>query len=170
MKLRRVIKVGGSLFDLPDLSDRIKRWLESQPAAQNIFLAGGGEFCNHVRELQQRFQFSDQVSHELCIELMKVTSRILGTLCGFQVAEDLDSILNSKQDLVFDCSKWLSTKKEVPQNWDLTSDSISALLARDLAADLYLLKSTDSQDAVDHYFPIAAADVARVAWVNLRKV
>ncbi|MEZ6114792.1 MAG: hypothetical protein R3C99_27825 [Pirellulaceae bacterium] len=36
----RVIKVGGSLFDLPDLRQRVAEWRSRQPTALDVLIAG----------------------------------------------------------------------------------------------------------------------------------
>lgn len=68
----------------------------------------------------------------------------------------------------------------LPIGWQVTSDSIAARIAETLDADeLVLMKSTDpptstieqaAQDGlVDAHFPLAAASVRRLRWVNLRR-
>ena len=164
---RRVIKVGGSLLDLPDLPQRIQNWLKTIEPCQNILLMGGGNFCNELRVLHQRYNLSESTSHELCMHQMVVTSRLLSELMQLEIANTIDSIESSDHDLVFDCQLWLAGRHSVPKTWDVTSDSIGALLAAELQCEYYLLKSVDTK-AVDEFFPMAAKDVCRVSFVNLR--
>lgn len=63
--------------------------------------------------------------------------------------------------------------KPLPADWSVSSDSIAARAASYLGAEeLVLLKSTladgDQPDYVDGYFAVAARDIPRVRFVNLR--
>lgn len=169
MLRRRVIKVGGSLLDLPDLAGRIKSWLTLQQAAQNILLMGGGNLCNEIRNLHHRFGLSEIQSHHACMESMGATASILGSLLDLEIVKCLESISLLREDIVFDCRNWLHRQSGIPKNWELTSDSISALLANQLGAELVLLKSVSAGEAVDDYFPRASQNLAAISWVNLRE-
>jgi hypothetical protein len=83
--------------------------------------------------------------------------------------------------VVFDPGQWLaSSNVSLPHTWDATSDSIAACLARALgAAELVLLKSAAPPSAatpgdlaaagyVDRHFPIVAAELPAVRFVDLR--
>lgn len=166
---RRVIKVGGSLLDLPDLAVRIKSWMRLQKKAQNILLMGGGNFCNEIRDLHDRFGFSEIQSHDACMESMGVAASILGSLLDLEIVDCFEAIGLPREDIVFDCRSWISQNDDIPKSWELTSDSISALLAGQLNADLVLFKSVSTRDAVDDYFPRASQNLADIVWVNLRE-
>ncbi|MEC9091130.1 MAG: hypothetical protein VX438_00385 [Planctomycetota bacterium] len=169
MLKRRVIKVGGSLLDLPDLANRIQSWIGLQDPAQNILLMGGGNLCNEIRNLHQRFGFSEIQSHYCCLESMGVTATILGSLLTLQTVDCVREIRQRKGDVVFDCRCWIEQKTDLPTSWELTSDSISALLARELNAELVLFRSVSSREGVDDYFPQASDSLEGISWVNLRE-
>lgn len=167
----RVIKVGGSLLNLSDLSRRIQVWLQSKREATNVFLIGGGEICNELRRLDARFQLGPEFSHDCAIELMKVTAAILSRVLDTKLEPDFANLGTGRGDAVFECSGWLRSKEDqVPQTWDFTSDSISALLAHELNAELCLLKSVDrdDEDATDRCFAEFSQSV-EVEFVNLRQ-
>lgn len=168
MSQRRVIKIGGSLLDLSDLAQRIASWIESAERRQNIFLWGGGGFCNEMRSLHQRFGLTEGFSHQRCLELMSVTAELGGVLLELPVIDELAVIRERGDDLVFDARKWLLGRTDLPGSWEVTSDSISALLARELGAELCLMKSVSSRDAVDGYFWRVAPEIGKIDWVNLR--
>lgn len=170
MSARRVIKVGGSLLDLPDLAGRIRGWSDQAPPRQNIYVMGGGRFCNEVRTLHDQHNWTELFSHELCLHLMSVTARVLSQLLEVEVTDTPESFDESPTDFIFDCRRWMDQQKSIPQTWDVTSDSISALLARRLNCELVLLKSTDSMSAVDSFFAKAAEGLKDVKFVNLRKI
>ena len=73
----RVVKVGGSLFDVPELNKRLERWLDDQPAATNFLIAGGGPLAESIRELDQLHTIGETPAHWLCVRAMGVTARLL---------------------------------------------------------------------------------------------
>ena len=73
----RVVKVGGSLFDLPDLPERLRKWLAVQETAQNVLIAGGGRFVDTLRQLNDSRPMNDETSHWLAIDLMDVAAHVL---------------------------------------------------------------------------------------------
>ena len=188
---RRIVKVGGSLLELPDLGDRLRRWLSEQLPATNILLAGGGTLADEVRSWDQRFQLGQATSHWLCIDLLDVTAQLLSALLPdaylcWNYAKLCDAISAGDQStIVFAPAGFLRAEEadltglRLPQSWDVTSDSIAARLAEVTAADeLVLLKSSlpasYSQQAelgreyVDRNFAHAAQGLSRVRFVNLR--
>ena len=129
---------------------------------------GGGSLCNELRTLHDRFELSEGLSHHLSMEMMGITAVLLADLLNMPVLFSIDSIHDTSEDVVFDCRQWVTGFYEVPQTWQVTSDSISALLAKALDADLVLMKSVDGWDSVDEYFQQAADGIEKVDLVNLR--
>lgn len=169
----RVVKIGGSLLRLPDLNSRLaRRRLQIQEADDrnrcHVFVMGGGEICNHVRQLDQRFGFSERQSHEICIELMGGTAKILQAILGLDVVDQIDELRKCDSDVIFDCRKWMSEHDDIPASWAVTSDSISAILAKEIEASLVLLKSTDNPNhQVDDYFQIASQGLTDIRIENI---
>lgn len=78
----RLVKVGGSLYDLPDLATRLSDWLARQHAGfSTILLSGCGDLADVIRRWQPRFGWSDAQSHFLCLDLLDVAAHTLHTLC-----------------------------------------------------------------------------------------
>ena len=48
-----VIKVGGSLFDRPDLGPRLRRWLDANAPWETILVPGGGRLVDVIRDLDR---------------------------------------------------------------------------------------------------------------------
>src|SRR5438552_4053283 len=69
----RVVKIGGSLFEWPELSAALRRWLFSQPSAFNILIAGGGALADVIRQADRDFSFGDERSHWLCIDALSIS-------------------------------------------------------------------------------------------------
>lgn len=169
MRKDRVLKVGGSLFDLPDLGARIQLWLNQNGDCRNFLVAGGGELCNTIRQLQPIRKWPDEYCHRTCLELLGTTASMLSEELELPISSQWNEDL-SQGDQVFDCRLWMQTQQDLPSDWTVTSDSIAARLAAVRKADLVLFKSTDSTGAsvVDDYFSIACTGVGSIEFVNLR--
>ena len=200
----RVIKLGGSLLDWEALSQVFMNWIDLQNRVSsngktilNVVLCGGGNFANQVRELNVSHHFSESAAHRWCIQLMNITAEMLHELLPDADLTDNLSIITDQLDrtttkslFIFKIERLLQDHLgALPENWSVTSDSLSAWLAQKLqATELVLLKSTLSDFAkqngasaetndpaawaasqlVDEYFPsfYPTAFVTRI--VNLR--
>ena len=161
----RVVKVGGSLFDLADLSKRLHAWLAAQPAAHHILIAGGGALVDRVRQWDRLAPISVEAAHWMCVDLMTVTAHMLhDRLREMPLVEDdrlLCQRLGERGCTIFGPADWMRHSepylpgKTLLRRWDVTSDSIAARLAVVLSADeLVLLKSAR---------PSACSDVNQLA-------
>lgn len=183
----RVVKVGGSLFTLPELGPRLQHWLNQQTPAQHVLLAGGGGWADAVREADARFQLGQQTAHALCVETLRVSARLLAALLPespltIRLPRLRQRVKREPRGSWVFCPYHFLTRWEprhhpqpLPATWDVTSDSISARLAEVLeAGELVLLKSCDppvephAGGYLDPYFAKAAANLARVRQVNFR--
>ena len=190
----RIIKVGGSLFEYPYLANALTQWSAQQSPMQNLIVTGGGVWADEIRTLETSGRLSVEAAHWLAIRAMKLTAWLLcQMLPEATIADQLDQLNNGSPltatgmaPVIFDPEPFLRyvepdlPSRGLPIGWQVTSDSIAARIAETLDADeLVLMKSTDpptstieqtAQDGlVDAYFPIAAAPVRRIRWVNLRR-
>lgn len=191
----RIVKLGGSLLDFPELPHAFSQWYRAQRPAQTVVIAGGGAWVESVRETQRRFPLSDAFCHDLSVGLLKTTAQLVASLlrkpCGAQwVGEwealrdrlDTESAFNP---LVFAPDGFLMQIEptmpapRLPRDWRSTSDSIAARLATCLdARELVLLKSCPRPRGdlhelarvgfVDRVFPRVARSVRAIRFVNLR--
>jgi aspartokinase-like uncharacterized kinase len=160
----RIIKLGGSLFDLPDLAGELRRWLAQQPPAANVLLAGGGRPADAVREFDRLHGLGDLDAHWLAIRAMELNARLLTSLLK---ADWLDSLDQGAERAPARANTNLKRKREnaalpplailnsyrfmredertvnlLPPSWRVTSDSIAARAAEHGGArELVLLKS-----------------------------
>lgn len=182
----RVVKVGGSLLDLDDLADRLRRWLVEDCEASSLLVVGGGRRVDLLRA--QRRQITDVQAHWLAIDAMLANARALSEqlheavwfdrirevqACGAPLG-----ILNAVSFMRYDDPR--HPLGALPASWSVTSDSIAARAADLAEADeLVLLKSASppisgscdelaTAGYVDAYFPIAVRNVTQVRFVNFR--
>lgn len=179
----RVIKLGGSLLDLPDLAARLRAWVAGQPPARNLILVGGGRFVDELRRLDALHGVGNESAHWLALRAMSLTARLLHALlpdwplitrteeaCGTVAAMQTNG-----SAAILDPCDFLAAEDApaaaLPHSWKVTSDSIAAHLARQWSGELVLLKSclppaasTAEQAAsvgyVDAYFPQAARELS----------
>jgi aspartokinase-like uncharacterized kinase len=180
MTRRIVAKVGGSLFDLPDLRERLQRWMASVSPAAVLFLPGGGDLADAIRTLHHTHRLPEETSHWLAIRTMSVNAHFLGALLGLPVVSSGEEWTGN---VVLDALPFFTADEgrpgSLPHSWKVTSDSLAARVAQFAGAELALLKSAEKPesddwekmaqaDFVDRYFPPMACRVPRVTCVNLR--
>ncbi|WP_020468394.1 amino acid kinase family protein [Zavarzinella formosa] len=150
MKDRIVAKTGGSLFDMGDLRHRLRAWLDSTTPSRVLFIAGGGELADGIRNLHHTHGLPEETSHWLAIRTMSVNAYFLGSLLGLPV---IDSLENWTESAVLDpLPCFLSDEGQpgaLPHNWKVTSDSMAARVAQLAEANLVLLKSAMPPDLPD---------------------
>jgi 5-(aminomethyl)-3-furanmethanol phosphate kinase len=192
MKRLQIVKVGGSLFQLPDLGERIKKWLLKQHDFFSVLIPGCGKLGNSIREYDARFQLGDTICHNICAELLELQSQVLHKILSETITLDkvldiYEQQINSRNIsyVIFNAKNFLTDDEpnypgeKLPIGWDVSTDSIAARLAEIADAhELVLLKAiapptfieiAELADAnyVDSYFPWAIKPVKEVRFVNL---
>ncbi len=141
----RVIKLGGSVSK----SQELYGWIRAIIDLSNeriVIVPGGGGFADQVRSLQAYWHFNDSVAHEMAILAMQnMAVCYAGLDSALRVAtslEDINNILSQGQVPVWSPTlSWLD-QQNVAHSWDVTSDSLSVIIAQVLAAkQLILVKS-----------------------------
>lgn len=151
-----IVKLGGSLFHSPLLQDWLNKLAQLSKHEPIIIVPGGGPFAALIRQAQQQHHFDDQHAHHMSLLAMSQYGLLLLGRCQhaqpFYYPEE--PINNNWPDL----SIWLPDKRllqeeELPQNWDVSSDTIALWLAHQLKPNkLTLLKHQQNkqQDSVQH--------------------
>lgn len=176
-----VAKVGGSLYDLPDLRGRLVSWVEGV-APPVLLVPGGGPAADVIRELDRVHRLGEEQAHWLALRTLAVSAHFLAGLLGVPVVRtpaDRAAPLAVLDPHAF-CQGDDSRPGAVPHGWKVTSDSIAARVAEDAGARLVLLKSVDlpagtgweaagAAGVVDEAFAalVGRAGLA-VEWINLR--
>jgi aspartokinase-like uncharacterized kinase len=173
-----VLKLGGSLLQLPDLEQRVRRLLTAAALTRPLIVAGGGPAADRVRQWQRDFDLDDAAAHWLAIESMTANARLLTRLwprSTLVASRDAAEAAWESGELPFlHVSGFVRTEEsqhaaellqphdhvattrwqQLPASWDATSDAISGWVAARWPADgLQLLKSC----------PPAATDLRELA-------
>ncbi|MFO0807678.1 MAG: hypothetical protein U0746_03560 [Gemmataceae bacterium] len=152
-----VVKVGGSLFDLPDLGDRLRAFLaltprlESARGARIVLVPGGGATADAVRALDRTHNLGEATSHWLALRAMALNARFLAKLVDGDIAYGVKHarrIWGAGRVAVLDAYKFCRADERdpgrLPHSWAVTADSVAARFAVVCgAAELVLLKSAE---------------------------
>lgn len=166
-----LVKVGGSLLDLPELRDRLRRLplMLEQPMR---LVVGGGSAADLIRRLQPVHQLGEADAHRVAIGTMDLNGQLVHALIdGAQGDFGVLPVADVLRDRGI----------ELPSSWSVTSDSVAAAIAASLQWDLILAKSIPppgsvdvavARGDVDPYFPTASRPLAgqgrSIGWINLR--
>jgi len=146
-----VVKLGGSLAN----SEELPRWLDVIATAGGgkvVLVPGGRPWADEVREAQKYERFDDRVAHRKALRAMEQYGRVLTAMRpGFVVASSIVEILEvlkTNQVPVWMPYEMVVADPSIPENWDVTSDSLSAWLAGQLKSPtLVLVKSVEVGEA-----------------------
>jgi aspartokinase-like uncharacterized kinase len=186
-----VVKVGGSLFDLPELGPRLGAWLSLHSASRILLVPGGGRAADMVRALDQQHGLGEEAAHWLALRALTLNAFFLVSLVSrpglevIQRLEDAEELWRRGLVPVLDAHAFAAADEGnlgcLPHRWSVTSDSVAARVALVAGAlHLVLLKSVtippclawseaSRQGYVDLYFPLVADKLAGVSALNFRE-
>ncbi len=185
-----VVKVGGSLFDLPDLGPRLRAWLGALETRAVLLVPGGGPTADVVRAFDRVHSLGQETSHWLALHALSVNAHFLAALLAplpavlIEEVEAAPAWWQAGAVPVLDACRFVLKDEgrpgALPHHWSVTSDSIAARAAVVAEARrLVLLKSVtvpegtswaDASQAgwLDGYFPTAIARGLEVCCVKFR--
>jgi len=142
-----VVKLGGSLLGSPELP----RWLDTLVKVSDgkvVIVPGGGIFADAVREAQKLAHVSDATAHHLALCAMDQFGLLLAGMNPSLVTASTELELAERgwqhRAVVWLPSHMALADETIPENWDVTSDSLSAWVARKVGAShVVLVKSKD---------------------------
>lgn len=147
-----VVKVGGSLFDLPDLGPRLLSWLDALPNSTLLLVPGGGAMADVIRDLDRCHRLGEERSHWLALQAMVVNAHFLAALLpGCRVVPAVEAggglqVLDAFRFALADERR----PDHLPHRWSVTSDTVAARAALVFGArELILLKSIDMAPEMD---------------------
>ncbi len=110
-----VVKLGGSLLDLPDLMERLKALAEHLHPAPVLIIAGGGAAANLVRSLDRRFGLTPEQAHWTAIAAMSfnaiLLARLNSKLCVVADRTAAESVWTSGRIAVLDAFAFLQSEE-----------------------------------------------------------
>ncbi|MCA9031828.1 MAG: hypothetical protein KDA66_13525 [Planctomycetaceae bacterium] len=187
-----VIKVGGSLFTLPDFPERLPALLDTLEHQHRLLVVGGGKAADVVREWDAIHRLTERESHILAVQSMSLTAQFVARLLSIPVVYSMGEALKVWADATGPTTQILDVAtdvlmlnglEELPKSWDVTSDAIATWVARSVqTVDLLFVKSVDWNSGsdlalaiesghIDAHTPVEIAklkDAQRIGWVNLR--
>jgi aspartokinase-like uncharacterized kinase len=178
-----VVKVGGSLYELPDLGPRLGQWLGRYQKQSILLVPGGGPAADVIRRYDQAHQLGEEACHWLALEMLALNARFLAKL--LPGAPVVSSPATQAPLAILDMHAFVRDDElrpdHFPHRWTVTSDSLAMRVAQVIGArSVVLLKSVawDGADwqaaaqagVVDPFFAEAARQAAgiEVCVVKLR--
>ena len=172
-----VLKVGGSLLSRPDWPALFASLMAACGSRSCCLVVGGGAVVDGLRVLDRAVPQSPQVMHDLAIDAMRLTARLVAAAMSLPLAatppEDDGAV-------VLDVPSWLgigSRATTLPVGWQVTSDAIAARVAVEHGGSLLLAKSVPPPPCpgdqlatlaragwVDDHFPVAAWPLSTIEW------
>ena len=147
-----IVKLGGSLIGSPELP----RWLDvlaRHGDGRIVIVPGGGLFADAVRDAQRLTDMGDATAHHLALLAMDQYGLLLTSLCPQLVtaASELELAERSWQHraIVWLPSKMVLAEENIPQSWEMTSDSLAAWLASRLQASRLVLVKSVAPELLD---------------------
>jgi len=185
---KAVVKVGGSLFDLPDLGPRLLKWLAERPAGEVLLVPGGGPAADVVREYDRVHALGEEHAHWLALSALTLNAQFLASLLpGAVVVPHVQPFATDRLQgkiPVLDPYAFARADEGQPESlphcWTITSDSLAARAARIAGArELILLKSVSlpagmdwteaaKRGLVDAYFTHVAGSFLPIRFINFR--
>jgi aspartokinase-like uncharacterized kinase len=184
-----VVKVGGSLLDLPGLGPALQEWSAGLAARSVILVPGGGATADVIRELDRVHALGDTKAHWLALRALTLNAHLLAALLPNSPVIESPNEFTSRV-AVIDPHAFCSMDERddagrtLAHSWSVTSDSIAAKIAvATQAQELILLKSVSIPTGVgwteasrcgfvDQAFAatIESAPNLRVRAINFRKL
>ena len=149
-----VVKVGGSLFDWPELGPRLHEWLKTLAPAQILMVPGGGATVDAVRDLDHCHNLGEEAAHWLALRALTLNAHFLAPVLASlraTVVADFQQCQRAwtREELpILDAFEFArmdeSHPDHLPHLWSASSDSVAATVAvRIKAQRLVLLKSKE---------------------------
>lgn len=153
--MKFVVKIGGSLLGYRDELEKLCSILGELAAQYKLLVVpGGGKFADLVRSVDKVYGLSPLTSHRMAILAMDQYGLLLADITPNSTVvytlDEIGEIWKKKRLPILLPSRLLFTSDELPFSWDVTSDTISAYIARLLKIKkLILVKDVDGIFARD---------------------
>ena len=131
-----------------------------------MLVPGGGPWADEVRTAQKGEGFDDRVAHRKALRAMEQYGKVLAGMRANLVPAagiaEIHEALRNGQIAVWMPYEMVVSDPSIPENWDVTSDSLAVWLAKQLNASALLLvkslKIDGSQPGIE--------ELMRRGWVD----
>lgn len=136
-----VVKIGGSLVaDRTRLGAVLAACADEAPVA---IVPGGGPFAEAVRTAQAALGFDDALAHRLALDAMGRMAEVFASLePRLAIAASPEAVagaLSQGRAVIWDPAALKAGHPDIPESWEVTSDSLALWLATALGAGRCIL-------------------------------
>jgi len=167
-----VVKLGGSIVRSPELP----AWLDAIAASPRpiVVVPGGGALADEVRASQRHLGFGDAAAHRMALLAMdQLAWAVAGLRAGFEVGDTEDALRRSLvggRVAVWAPYTLVAARRDIPESWTVTSDSLALWLARRLGAErCFIIKSVRRKRAALGAQGLARDGVVDAAFPDMLK-
>jgi aspartokinase-like uncharacterized kinase len=151
-----VVKIGGGLLRAEGLEGLRRGCADALELARDrpvLVVPGGGPFADVVRALDAQVGLGDGVAHRLALQAMDQLGLLLAPM--LPGAELLRELVAPRSLGMLVAAPAFAGRPDVPESWDVTSDSLAVLAAAAIGAEEAILLKPVEGAAVDPYLPAA---------------
>ncbi len=151
-----VVKVGGGLLSAEGLQGLRRGCADVLELARDrpvLVVPGGGPFADVVRALDAQVGLGDGVAHRLALQAMDQLGLLLAPM--LPGAKLLRKLVAPRSLGLLVAAPAFAGRADVPESWDVTSDSLAVLAAAAIGAEEAILLKAVEGAAVDPYLTTA---------------
>ncbi|MFX1389716.1 MAG: hypothetical protein ACFE9Z_06625 [Promethearchaeota archaeon] len=145
-----IFKIGGKILEnIENLNSTISQFKQlniEKLLNKIILIPGGGSFANFIRKVYSELKFTEEIAHWMGIISMNYNGlELKNKFPELDIIENFNKLKKSdKSIIVFLPYEFLKEQDKLPHSWDVTSDSIAILLAKELGLkECFLIKDVD---------------------------
>jgi aspartokinase-like uncharacterized kinase len=145
-----VFKIGGKILDhfedLQSTVSQLSQLYEEKVLDKIILIPGGGSFANFIRKIYSELKFTEEIAHWMGIISMNYNGLELNKkFPNLPVIENINNLKeNENLFCIFLPYEFLKENDKLPHSWNVTSDSISLFIAKELGLnECILIKDVD---------------------------
>jgi 5-(aminomethyl)-3-furanmethanol phosphate kinase len=135
-----VVKIGGGLLRAEGLGGLRRACAEATDLSRSrpvLVVPGGGPFADAVRAVDAQVGLSDHVAHALALRAMDQLGVLLRPM--LPIAELLTRLVTPRRLGLVLTAPSFTGRPEVPESWEVTSDSLAVLAAAAIGAEEAIL-------------------------------
>ena len=145
-----IFKIGGKILenfeDLNSTISQLTQLYDKGSIKKIILIPGGGSLANFIRKVYSELKFTEELGHWMGVISMNYNGIELGKkFPELDAIEDINRLKKLERTLgIFLPYRFLKEIDTLPHSWDVTSDSITLFLAKELEIPhCFLIKDID---------------------------